>query len=117
MKTDFHAILRHKARELTREEIEAMSWDVARAYYYAHKEKWRDSRPRDTRESVCFTGFTASEKDRLIETAKERGLKVVQSVTDELHYLVCGPNAGPKKLEKAKAQGVAIILEEDFIKS
>jgi NAD-dependent DNA ligase len=114
MRTDFHAILRHNARELSREDIEKMSWDVARAYYYAHKEKWRANRPRDTRQSVCFTGFTASEKDALVKIAESRTLRVVQSVTTELHFLVCGANAGPKKLEKATAQGVAIMSEEDF---
>jgi NAD-dependent DNA ligase len=114
MQTDFHAIFRHNARELSREDIEKMSWDVARAYCYANKEKWRASRPRDTRQTVCFTGFTASEKDALIKIAESRTLRVVQSVTTDLQFLVCGPNAGPKKLEKATAQGVAIMSEEDF---
>jgi NAD-dependent DNA ligase len=91
-----------------------MSWDAARAYYYLNNEKWRASRPPDIRQTVCFTGFTASEKDALIKVAESRSLRVVQSVTTDLHFLVCGPNAGPKKLEKATAQGVAIISEEDF---
>ena len=114
MRTDFHAILRHNARELSREDIEKLSWDAARAYYYHNKEKWRATRPRDTRQTVCFTGFLASEKDALIKIAESRNLRNVQSVTTDLNFLVCGPNAGPKKLEKATAQGVAIISEEDF---
>ena len=114
MRTDFHAILRHRARELSREDIDKMSWDVARTYYFVNNEMWRAAQPRDMRETVCFTGFTASEKDSLTKFAVHRNLRVVQSVTTNLHYLVCGPNAGPKKLEKATSQGVAIISEADF---
>lgn len=114
MCSDFHAALRRNATELSREDIEKMSWDAAREYYFGNKEKWRSARPRDVRQTVCFTEFTASEKDSLVKIAENRSLRVVQSVTTDLHFLVCGPNAGPKKLEKATAQGVAIISEEDF---
>lgn len=114
MRTDFHAILRHHARELSREDIEQMTWDAAKAYYYMHKAAWSANRPKDARETVCFTGFTASEKDSLAAVAETKHLKVVKSVTLGLHYLVCGPNAGPKKLVTATAQGVAIISEDDF---
>ena len=114
MRTDFHAILRHNARELSREEIDKMSWDNARTYYYLNKTKWKTSRPQDTRQTVCFTGFTVSEKEELMKFADARKLRVVNSVTKDLHLLVCGPNAGPKKLAKATNQGAAIISEEDF---
>ena len=38
----------------------------------------------------------------------------VTSVTKNLAYLCCGQNAGPKKLEKARAQGVTLLTESDF---
>ena len=114
MKTDFPAILRKNARELSREQIESMSWNDARNYYYANKRRWSEERPKDSRGTVCFTGFIATERDELIEIAAGKNLRVVNSVTTTLHYLVCGPNAGPSKLQKATDQGVAIMSEEDF---
>ena len=114
MKTDFPAILRKNARELSREQIESMSWDEARIYYHTNKHRWSNERPKDLRETVCFTGFIATERDELIKIAEDKKLRIVNSVTTTLHYLVCGPNAGPSKLQKATAQGVAIMLEEDF---
>lgn len=115
MRTDFHAILRRYARELTREEIDSLTWDGARSYYYSNKQNWcKQSAPKDLRPTICFTGFTANERDVLMSVAQEKNLKIVQSVTTSLHYLVCGPNAGPKKLAKATSQGAAVISEEDF---
>jgi len=114
MKTDFHAILRKKALNLTRDQIDSMSWDEARGYYYTHKQRWEDARPKDSRETVCFTGFTTSEKELLVQLADSKNLRVTNTVTTNLHYLVCGPNAGPAKLQKATDQGVAIMSESDF---
>jgi NAD-dependent DNA ligase len=91
-----------------------MTWAEARIYYYQNRERWISSKPTDSRSTVCFSGFTTGEKDALVKLAEEKNLRVVGSVTRDLQLLVCGPNAGPKKLEKASAQGVAIISEEDF---
>jgi len=91
-----------------------MSWDAAREYYYMHKASWSANRQKDNRPTVCFTGFTASERDTLVAVAATKNLKVVKSVTVGLHFLVCGPNAGPKKVTTATSQGVATISEDDF---
>jgi len=115
MKTDFHAILRHYDTGLSREEIDQMSQEEARGYYFANKgtlKKKPVKKPTIIR--VCFTGFTTDEKESLMEIAAERHLWVVQSVTTDLDILVCGPNAGPKKLEKAKKQGCQVITEQEF---
>ena len=114
MRTDFHAILRNHAPALRRDERVRMSWDEARAYYYSHKSDWSSERSRDKRQTVCVTGFTSAEKADIERAAAIKSLRVVDQVNMGLHLLVCGPNAGPKKLEKASAQGVAVILEADF---
>ena len=112
-RTDFHAILRNNFPELDRDTIDQMSWDEARGYYWSNKPK---PKPKDLRDSVCFTGFTAGEKQELSVIAERLNLRIAKSVVKNLTYLVFGPNAGPKKLEKATAQGVAIISEADFKK-
>ena len=114
MKTDFHAILRNKSPELSREQIDAMSYSEATSYYWSVTRKNYTPKPRDSRDSVCFTGFTAAEKEALGEIADALDHRVAKSVIAGLTYLVFGPNAGPKKLEKATAQGVAIISEADY---
>ena len=114
MRTDFHAILRNNADELSREEIDSMSYEEARSYYWSVTSKTRKAKPKDNRDSVCFTGFTTAEKNELASVAEQLNHKVVKSVVVKLNYLVFGPNAGPKKLEKATAQGVAIITDADY---
>ena len=96
--------------ELDPEEIDQLEeyegWQIA----YDLSESRRDDRPQ-----ICFTGFPPSKKEYLSGIAMENGLKVVKSVTVNLEYLCCGENAGPSKLEKAGAQGVAIISEHEFL--
>lgn len=64
---------------------------------------------------VCFTGFKSEDKNRLQEMAESAGLIVRSSVTRNLNFLCCGYNAGPKKIEKARAQNVIALNEEQFI--
>ncbi|WP_454440268.1 hypothetical protein [Vibrio bathopelagicus] len=58
---------------------------------------------------ICFTGFKKVDKDELITLAKEHDMSVRGEVTKHLDILCYGYNAGPKKLEKAMAQGVMIL--------
>lgn len=71
---------------------------------------------RERKLEVCFTGFGVSEKKDLIAQAEDAKLKVVNSVTKKLGILVCGENAGPKKLEKAGAQGATALDAAEFSK-
>jgi NAD-dependent DNA ligase len=67
-----------------------------------------------TRVSVCFTGFSTSDKKALWALADAANHHVTPSVTKSLGVLVCGANAGPKKLEKAAQQGVALMTESEY---
>lgn len=64
---------------------------------------------------VCFTGFKSADKKRLVALAEDKKLVVRGSVTRSLNFLCCGYNAGPKKIEKARSQGVIALDEEQFI--
>ncbi len=66
---------------------------------------------------VCFTGFRKADKERLTKLAQENRLYVARDVTVNLGILVCGYNAGPKKIERAvnSAQKVEIMNEEEFL--
>jgi NAD-dependent DNA ligase len=64
---------------------------------------------------VCFTGFKSEDKKRLKEMAESTGMVVRSSVTRSLNFLCCGYNAGPKKIEKARAQNVIALREEQFL--
>jgi hypothetical protein len=63
---------------------------------------------------VCFTGFTADQKKVFEEQAITAGLAVVQSVTKNLKFLVCGANAGPKKIEQARDRSIYILSSAQF---
>lgn len=76
--------------------------------------------PRSTRkakqvDTVCFTGFSESERERLSENAIAHGMDVAASVTKNLAYLVTGPNAGPMKIKKALEQDVIVMNEQAFM--
>lgn len=76
----------------------------------------------DDRPQMLFTGFKKeagpkgqlSERHALEEKAEAAGFKVVQTVTKNLLYLVCGVTAGPTKIEKARAKSVFILRKIDF---
>ena len=95
--------------DLSREAIIALSEAQAWRLVYSLP------RPeRDERVEVCFTGFGASEKLQLSQLAEAANLRVAKSVTKGLSLLVCGPNAGPVKLEQAGAQGVVLLERAEF---
>ena len=64
---------------------------------------------------VCFTGFSPTEKAELAERARRANMHVAKSVTKRLTMLVCGDNAGPAKMERAAAQGVAVVGVGEFL--
>lgn len=70
----------------------------------------------DLRPQVVFTGFAKVQRAALEAKAGESGLRVCQSVTKDLAYLCVGPNAGPTKIEKAMAQNVFILTENQLHK-
>lgn len=63
---------------------------------------------------ICFTGFSAADKARLQDVARNAGMAVVQSVTVGLKFLVCGRNAGPVKIKKARDRYVYTLSLAQF---
>jgi DNA ligase (NAD+) len=57
-------------------------------------------------------GYSRNEAANLI---KQRGGKVTETVSKKTNYVLAGESAG-SKLEKAKALGVTILSEENFVK-
>ena len=67
-----------------------------------------------TNHEVCFTGFDADEKQELKELAVSIGMIPRASVTKNLTMLICGRNAGPVKMEKAKERGLTVLTIQEF---
>ena len=79
------------------------------------KKRKRASKKKPGQLAVCFTGFGAEVKKEELQAAAEiAGFHVAKSVTKTLDYLVCGPEPGPSKLEKASAQGVNVVSAEEW---
>jgi NAD-dependent DNA ligase len=97
--------------DMSKEEISELSDLEAWKLIYSI----RTVKAKDTRLQVCFTGFGISEKQELIDLANANNFKVVSSVTKKLDFLCGGENAGPKKIEKAEAQGVQFLNKGQFI--
>ena len=91
-------------------EIDSMTEAQCWEWVYANKTPSQ----ADTREQICFTGFRPAEKEALQSKAEAAEMKVVKSVSKKLTYLCIGPNAGPKKMEKAREQGVTILTVDQF---
>lgn len=98
--------------DMTNEEVESLSDADAWKLIYSI----RTTKAKDERLQVCFTGFGKSKKEELQDIAHDNRYKLVQSVTQKLDFLVGGENAGPKKIEKAIAQGVQFLDEYQFLK-
>lgn len=73
------------------------------------REKHIDERPQ-----ILFTGFAKVQRATLEARSVSAGLRVCQSVTTQLAYLCCGPNAGPAKVEKARQQRVFVLSEAEL---
>ena len=63
---------------------------------------------------VCFTGFNKADKEQLTALAESKNMYIRTSVTTNLHFLCCGYNAGPSKIEKSRHQGVIVLTENQF---
>ncbi|HPJ94597.1 MAG TPA: NAD-dependent DNA ligase LigA [Deltaproteobacteria bacterium] len=76
------------------------------------------SRPRTslTGKTICFTGtLTFMPRAKAKERAEFSGAQVTDSITKNLDILVVGADPG-SKLDKARALGVQILSEEQFMK-
>ncbi len=70
----------------------------------------KDQAP-DLRPQILFTGFGSVLRADLEAQSIAAGLRVCKTVTQNLCYLCTGPNAGPVKVEKSRAQRVYIVNE------
>ena len=58
---------------------------------------------------ILFTGFPSAQRADLEQQASDAGLHVCKTVTQGLHFLCAGPNAGPSKIRKSREQGSYIV--------
>ena len=65
---------------------------------------------------VVLTGFCSELSQEYGHELKLLGAKICSSVSNKTDYLICGPEPGPKKVEKAESIGVKIISEKEFFK-
>lgn len=63
--------------------------------------------------SGVFQNFS---RDQLKEMIEKYGGKNTSSVSAKTDYILAGEDMGPAKLQKAKALGIKIISEEDFLR-
>lgn len=66
----------------------------------------------DTRPEILFTGFAKAQRAELEALAEEKGMRVRKEVTKNLAFLCCGSNAGPRKVESARAKGCFILSDD-----
>ncbi len=97
--------------DMSKEEISALSDAEAWKLIYSNC----TVNAKDNRLQVCFTGFSPTKKEELVNLAHDNRFKVMTDVTKKLDYLVGGENPGPKKIEKAEAQDVPLLNEQQFI--
>lgn len=64
---------------------------------------------------VIFTGFYLEEKAQIAIITPLLNLTIASCVSSKLDFLICGSNAGPSKVKKAKEFNVPIIQAADFI--
>ncbi|GAB5388155.1 MAG: hypothetical protein Alpg2KO_11230 [Alphaproteobacteria bacterium] len=110
MKADPRRILKSKT-DIPREEIDEMS--LAEAWKIVYGLPKPPKKPK-IRNGVCVTGFSLSEKQEVEAEAINAGYTITKSVTKGTIILICGENAGPKKIEKAEAAGIEVIDYEEF---
>ncbi|PPD04787.1 MAG: DNA ligase [Methylobacter sp.] len=65
---------------------------------------------------MVFTGTMVSgTREEMKKQAKLLGAKIAESVTGKTDFLIIGNDAGEKKLAAAKAKGVAVLSEQDYL--
>lgn len=105
------AILRSRGAPFTPEEMGAMKDTAAWEWIYAHDA----AKPKKVkRPEVCFTGFTAQERQALAALASAHGYAVKGSVTTTLALLVTGLTPGPSKIATAEERDIPIMDEAGF---
>lgn len=70
---------------------------------------------RFAEKNIVFTGFWPEEKAQLFPIVELLQIKQPSGVCKKLDFLVCGSNAGPSKIKKAKQMEIPIIQAADFI--
>jgi len=65
---------------------------------------------------IVFTGKMSTSRDEMKKHAKSIGIKVLSSVNQSTDYLVIGENVGPKKLQFAIDNNIAILKEDEYLK-
>lgn len=71
--------------------------------------------PVSAKPDVLFTGFLKARRAELEAIAVNAGMRVRKTVTQNLVFLCCGPNAGPTKIEGARDKGSFIMFEDSFL--
>ena len=64
---------------------------------------------------VLFTGFYLEEKAQIAIITELLNLTIASCVSSKLDFLICGSNAGPAKVRKARELNVPIIQAANFI--
>jgi DNA ligase (NAD+) len=85
---------------------EVEGWD----WIYSHASPRKEKLP-----SICFTGFSQTDKSELSSLATGARLRAVGAVNDSLSFLCVGDNAGPVKLAKAKKYGITIMNRAEYL--
>lgn len=111
MPTEKATMILQSKTDMTKEQIADLTDTEAWNLIYSI----RNTKAKDNRLQVCFTGFGLSKKVELTNLAQDKKFNVVASVTKKLDFLCGGETAGPRKLEKAIEQGVQILSENEFI--
>lgn len=68
----------------------------------------------DQRAQILFTGFKAAERAALEMQAEQGGFRVMKTAGKSLAVLCIGGNAGPTKVEAARAAGAFIVTEHEL---
>lgn len=65
--------------------------------------------------TICFSGTFPNKKEYYRQLAIQAGFEVVESVTQDIHYLVTA-GAATSKVSKARKYGVPVIRLDDFMR-